>query len=545
MKKRVIEMDILRGLGAVLVVLGHSFITHPINIVNIGWCRFLHDFIYSFHMPLFFFVSGFVYSCKKYNEYIFKKIRRLLIPYLFFGTVSLFLHVFGGGLVGETVTFQQGVIKLFLYGGDYWFLYTLFLMFAIYPCLSKVKRSYVASGACLLIFLQCFIQFPPIFTFSNIVYYFPYFILGDCIKSAIKEKPLKINRGMLLVLAMLALLVYIGAVIFSRIVVNVILKYLQAFSMIGLCLIFARLLVSFTRKNKRANFLNRFLLASSKYSMQIYLFNGYLLTIIRIILCSILGVVNPVVIVLALLTGNLVVSLALCEWVIPYIPVLAGLCGLDRKFYKMRREPNQIVETIQKTINNDIKGSITMNDLVSIITPAYNCANYIGETIKSVLSQTYENWEMIIVDDCSTDNTEEVVKGFADERIKYLKNKKNSGAALSRNYALREAKGRWIAFLDSDDMWMPEKLEHQIAFMEENGYHFSCTKRTICEEDGTRIRAYLHVGTCKAEIPQPQLPGTGHLCNIPLRSSPRRILRHPLSVRNQDRVLLHESRRLR
>lgn len=132
-----------------------------------------------------------------------------------------------------------------------------------------------------------------------------------------------------------------------------------------------------------------------------------------------------------------------------------------------------------------------MNDLVSIITPSYNCAKFIGETINSVLAQTYQNWEMLIVDDCSTDNSEEVIKSFGDPRIKYLKNEKNSGAAISRNYALREAKGRWIAFLDSDDLWMPEKLERQIAFMEEGGYHFSCTKRTICEEDGTPTGIYV------------------------------------------------------
>ncbi len=118
-----------------------------------------------------------------------------------------------------------------------------------------------------------------------------------------------------------------------------------------------------------------------------------------------------------------------------------------------------------------------MNDLVSIITPSYNTAEYIAESIKSVQSQTYKNWEMIIVDDCSTDNTDEVVQAYlSDPRIKYLKNEKNSGAAVSRNYAIREAKGKWIAFLDSDDLWLPEKLEKQIAFMEHSGYHFSYTQ---------------------------------------------------------------------
>lgn len=117
-----------------------------------------------------------------------------------------------------------------------------------------------------------------------------------------------------------------------------------------------------------------------------------------------------------------------------------------------------------------------MQDLVSIIMPSYNTANYISESINSVINQTYKNWELIIVDDCSTDNTDEIIKKFLkDERIKYLKNEKNSGAAISRNKALREAKGRWIAFLDSDDLWVPEKLEKQINFMEKNGYSFTYT----------------------------------------------------------------------
>lgn len=125
-----------------------------------------------------------------------------------------------------------------------------------------------------------------------------------------------------------------------------------------------------------------------------------------------------------------------------------------------------------------------MKELVSIIMPSYNTAKFIGETIESVLKQTYQSWELIIVDDCSTDNTDEVVKKYlSDGRIKYLKNEKNSGAALTRNYALREAKGRWIAFLDSDDLWKEDKLEKQIAFMEDNGYSFSYTNYIEIDEE--------------------------------------------------------------
>ena len=120
--------------------------------------------------------------------------------------------------------------------------------------------------------------------------------------------------------------------------------------------------------------------------------------------------------------------------------------------------------------------------LVSIIMPSWNTGRFIGESIQSVLDQTYPNWELIIVDDCSTDNTDEVVASFQDDRIRYLHNEHNSGAALTRNYALREARGAWIAFLDSDDLWAPEKLAHQIRFMEENGYSLSYTEYEKIDE---------------------------------------------------------------
>ena len=121
-----------------------------------------------------------------------------------------------------------------------------------------------------------------------------------------------------------------------------------------------------------------------------------------------------------------------------------------------------------------------MNDLVSIVMPSYNTERFIKHTIESVLAQSYPNWELIIVDDCSTDNTDAVVTPYLiDERIRYIKNEINSGAAVSRNRALKEAKGRWIAFLDSDDLWEPQKLEKQLNFMREHGYAFSYTDYMI------------------------------------------------------------------
>ncbi|WP_195600003.1 glycosyltransferase family 2 protein [Longibaculum muris] len=129
-----------------------------------------------------------------------------------------------------------------------------------------------------------------------------------------------------------------------------------------------------------------------------------------------------------------------------------------------------------------------MDDLVSIIMPSYNTANYIEESIQSVLNQTYTNWELIIVDDCSTDNTDEIISKFLeDKRIHYFKNEKNLGAAVSRNKALREANGRWITFLDSDDLWNSLKLEKQINFMISNDYHFSYTCYKEIDEENREM----------------------------------------------------------
>lgn len=123
--------------------------------------------------------------------------------------------------------------------------------------------------------------------------------------------------------------------------------------------------------------------------------------------------------------------------------------------------------------------------------PSYNTASFIKESIESVIGQTYTNWELIIVDDCSTDNTEVVVSEFKDKRIKFFKNSKNEGAAFSRNFAIKNASGKWIAFLDSDDIWKNTKLEKQIAFMEKNDYHFSYCSYYEFENDKNNVRTVI------------------------------------------------------
>lgn len=127
--------------------------------------------------------------------------------------------------------------------------------------------------------------------------------------------------------------------------------------------------------------------------------------------------------------------------------------------------------------------------LVSIITPSYNSAQFISSTIEAILAQTYQHWELLITDDCSTDNSVEIIRKYVekDNRIKLFQLEKNSGGGVSRNHSIKEAKGRFIAFCDSDDLWTPDKLEKQIPFMVENDAAFSYGSYMLCDEAGKEI----------------------------------------------------------
>jgi glycosyltransferase involved in cell wall biosynthesis len=131
-----------------------------------------------------------------------------------------------------------------------------------------------------------------------------------------------------------------------------------------------------------------------------------------------------------------------------------------------------------------------LSSLISIITPNYNCERFIDQTIESILVQTYQHWEMIIVDDCSTDNSYDIALEYAnrDSRIKVYRMEQNSGAALCRNKAIELSQGQYLAFLDSDDLWLSEKLERQLTFMQENDCDFSFTEYEHIDEEGKCLR---------------------------------------------------------
>ncbi|AMB97161.1 glycosyltransferase family 2 protein [Aerococcus urinaeequi] len=174
-------------------------------------------------------------------------------------------------------------------------------------------------------------------------------------------------------------------------------------------------------------------------------------------------------------------------------------------------------------------------NLISIVTPVYNAERFIAETIKSVQAQEYTNWELLLVNDQSTDNSQFIIEEFAieDNRIKVINLAENSGAAVARNTGIAASKGQYIAFVDSDDAWDSDKLIRQIAFMQKGGIAFSYTDFRLVDEQGNVLKE-------KANVPL-SLDYTGLLKNTAIACSTVMIdreqigdFRMPLVRKGQD-----------
>ncbi|MDE7268211.1 MAG: glycosyltransferase [Lachnospiraceae bacterium] len=132
--------------------------------------------------------------------------------------------------------------------------------------------------------------------------------------------------------------------------------------------------------------------------------------------------------------------------------------------------------------------------LVSIVVPVYNAQDFIGETIQYVKAQTYEHWELLLVDDCSLDNSCNIIEEMqrTDDRIKLIRQERNSGAASCRNKGVGCARGRYLCFLDADDIWEPDKLARELAFMDD-GRGFVFTGYEFADENGQGLGKIVHV----------------------------------------------------
>lgn len=325
-------IDLLRGVAAALMILGHAFIVYPVNIAEVPWCAAIEHFIYTFHMELFFLLAGVVYSCRNYASFISKKVRRILIPYVFFGVLTMLMRAFGGSAVNGVEPLGEGIYKLVFQGGGYWFLYVLFLIFAVYPWIERVCRGLLKEGAVGLVCLAVDTLFilPNIVQLSGIVKYLPYFICGRIVSRAVLRDRLISGKNRWWI-AIAALCLYAGLdyleTAFGELIAA--LHFIRAVAIITVLYVLLCSFAADPHPGKGKRLLCSFLTDSSRYSLQLYLFNGYLLTASRIVMCSLLHITNPLILVPGIWIVNMAGTLIACKWILPRIPVVKQLCGLE------------------------------------------------------------------------------------------------------------------------------------------------------------------------------------------------------------------------
>lgn len=341
--KRNIYVDLMRGFAAIMMILGHSFIKYPVDILSVPWCSTLEHFIYTWHMELFFLLAGFCYSCNSYGTYIAKKFKRLMVPYAVFGLITIFFKAFGGSAVNRTQGVGEGICNFIFHGGNYWFIYVLFIVFVIYPLICKIFRNAISKIILLvvLLFLKDIFTFSNMFMIDTLCIYWPYFIFGNLIREFFKHRNMPVEdeisnynvkflRGGVFILVSIIIYVVLDNMTWT--------EELSGLHMIrGLAVINGiywgfRIICGVTKTYysnlciENAKFL---LEQSSKYSLQLYLLNGYLMTAIRILACNVFGVTSPIVIVLFIWIGCISITLILCNNFVMKSKAIKLVLGLD------------------------------------------------------------------------------------------------------------------------------------------------------------------------------------------------------------------------
>ncbi|MBR6363087.1 MAG: acyltransferase [Bacteroidales bacterium] len=333
MKERIREIDLMRGLAIIIMITGHSILVHPINFADIPWCNSLHNWIYSFHMELFFLVSGCVYHCLNFQQYIGKKIDRILVPYFAVGLVTMLMHVLGGDAVNKHFSLAYGLEKMVLYGGSYWFLYVLFLLYLVNPLIDRVLGGNRGrwSFVLLIILIRQFVKLPGLFCLNSIMYYLPYFMIGNLAMPLIRKRAILRRSGVNVLALVSGLALYLLLALTVGRTVEIF-RYLIAFSMILVFYSVSLFLLSWEEKgSKLLKWINSLIELSSQYSLQLYIFNGFVLVIMRVLLVNLLHITNPIIVIPAIVVGNLVITLTLCKYVLSKTKWLAWLCGVGKR----------------------------------------------------------------------------------------------------------------------------------------------------------------------------------------------------------------------
>lgn len=313
-KKHYREIDSLKGWAIFLVILGHSIILFPINLHEIPWCAAMFAIISCAHMPLFFLVSGMCYSYKgDYKVYINKKVKRLIVPYIVFAILELLAVQLASGAVRVPVTLLDDIKGSLLYGGGYWFLIALFVIFLIYPTIDKlINRNKYVRVLCFAAFLVLYIIAPEIklFQIGAAIKYMFWFSLGVYIrKNYPMENVLRTDKPKWNIYSKLAVFAALWIGIFCAFKTSTEL----ALRVKDLFVTIAGLACSFMLI--RTEWFNNIFARFGKYSLQLYLVNCFALGASRIFVCNVLGIQNAMLII----AFNMLVDYLLAYLVIKYI----------------------------------------------------------------------------------------------------------------------------------------------------------------------------------------------------------------------------------
>lgn len=331
-KKYYENIDILRGFAILLVVLGHALAIENIGASDVEWCNVIYDFIYSFHMPLFFLISGFCYShCENYGRFVLHKSKFLLLPYLVFNLITMVMQRVLPFFTLVESDLTKEIRQTCFYGGSIWFVYVLFEIMLIFPLYERIISGKVERALLLLVISMGIYMLwgknTGFLCMAQMTNYIPYFIIGHILrilneKEVFLFKTLERNTVRIF-LVVITFLVDIGILFLEDYFVNnSIILYLLKVMAALMGSAFSYMLIRFISVTKIRQILKQF----GQYSLQIYLFNGYFISVSRTILISVLGISNVFLIVAANFISGMVCNYIWCYYIlkINFVKILCG-----------------------------------------------------------------------------------------------------------------------------------------------------------------------------------------------------------------------------
>lgn len=342
MKRRLEEIDFLRGMAILMVILYHSILVYPVNLHEIPWCSALHEFLWLVEMPLFFLVSGFCFSFKEsYSAYLWKKIKRILVPHIVFASVDLIPRMIPNNLVNEKMNWKDGLHNLVLYGGNDWFLWTLFLIMMVFPLLHRFMQMGILPKILVAVLVVgCYVmqgEITGLFLLSTVAKFFLYFFLGYILQNLPYEKIKKVgsNPAFAILFAGVSGVVFFAGgqngyvVEFTVALASAVVCYFVALCIVGSSASSQGSSKASSKGSSKRNVLGRVLGVCSKYSLQMYLLDGYALVVTRTILVTVMGMTSPVLLIVANFILDSLIVLVISKYILDRFKLFRFVSGLS------------------------------------------------------------------------------------------------------------------------------------------------------------------------------------------------------------------------